>query len=267
MPNHSNAAADRGNGIDCDGSTRVMHDPGTWNMHSIARHKQSAPYARWHHYAEYLKTLTNMCPRILNDHLDQLMDAATRYIERYVDRDPVRLGPRDIKAIIRSVNKDWVRKYGERWIQIKCHICGVDYDNANEPLMPPGLVQRLHERYVHVSKAFDYLKRIKHPLFLHRKNVPQLHAVTLQLLAQEGYDLVGVYGWCMPLLRSVKSRLVTEYRIRVLMRTVRRICDTDHGERWVYVPILCDQDKDLFTLRPEQPLKLLQSALRQWRNK
>lgn len=114
MPNHSNAAADRGNGIDCDGSTRVMHDPGTWNMHSIARHKQSAPYARWHHYAEYLKTLTNMCPRILNDHLDQLMDAATRYIERYVDRDPVRLGPRDIKAIIRSVNKDWVRKYGER---------------------------------------------------------------------------------------------------------------------------------------------------------
>lgn len=236
-------------------------------MHSAARDKKSAPYQRWHHYAEYLKTLSDMCPRILQEHLDQLLDAAIVYMRERDLRDSTRLGREHIKDIIRSVNEDWVRKYGERWVQIKCHICGVDYDTGNEPLMPPALVQRLHARYIHVSKAFDYLKRIKHPLFRDRKNVPQLHAVTLQLLAQEGDELVDIYGWCMPLLRSVKSRLVTEYRIRLLIRAVRRVCDIDYGEYWNYVPILCDKDKDLFIKRPDQPLKLLQSALRQWRKK
>lgn len=261
-PNIDMHRADTGNGM-------VVHsalaaDPRTWNSALLFAGTSSYPgYKPWNHFAELLKQATNMDPRIPADILRRFADAwpPASFVSDH-DRDIVNADGRAIKALIRSVDPSLVRKYAERWLQIKIHICGYDHYKQNGlPLIPDHVCHAIHERYIYFSKCFRKLRKNKHPLFLGRNNVPQLNAVTLQLLAQESVDYVAEYGWYFTLLATPASRLITEYRIRTIIAHIEPFRLTNNLA-WTYYHIISDEDRDLFTRKPHLPLLYLRRAIK-----
>lgn len=239
-------------------------DPLTWNTALFFAGSSKYPgYKPENHFAELLKQATNMDPRIPPDILRRFADAwPPECITDESKRDIINADGDAIKSLIRSVDPGLVRKYAERWLQIKVHICGYDHYRLHGPkLIPDFVCHAIHERYIYFSKCFRKLQKRKHPLFIERNNVPQLNAVTLQLLAQENIAYVADYGWYFTLLATPGSRLVTEYRIRTIIAHIEPFKLTN-GMQWTYYHIISDEDRDLFTKKPHLPLTYLLRALK-----
>lgn len=261
-PNIDMHRADSGNGIMVHSA--LAADPRTWNSAVLFAGASGYPgYKPWNHFAELLKQATNMDPRIPSDILRRLADAwPPPCLVSEHDRDIVHADGRAIKALIRSVDPALVRKYAERWLQIKIHICGHEHYRLHGlPLIPDHICHAIHERYIYFSKCFRKLRKNKHPLFQGRNNVPQLNAVTLQLLAQEDVSYVAEYGWYFTMLATPASRLITEYRIRTIIAHIEPFKLTNELQ-WTYYHIISDEDRDLFTRKPHLPLLYLRRAIK-----
>lgn len=255
--------ADGGNG-----STRVASavDPHTAGMPMAA---QSAPYRRENHLAELLKQATDTCPRIPLEDMEVIEEAFMEQYWRPTNGDtdaPYSLGASDIRGLIRALNDEAkIKKYSERWLQVKRYLCGEDlYDKYcnDEPLMPISLCERIHQRYCVFAAAFEVLKRDGHPLFVHRHNIPNLNTVICHLLYQDGMDNFHLYQWYFPSLDTIQSRLITECRIAHILKVLIQRPHLAGGFTWRYESMLTVDDERLFKENPERFHRILAQQIR-----
>lgn len=255
---------DGGNGVSLDTVHRM--DPTWWNttLHT-SKTSHSKPYEHENHAAERLKSAVDADPRMppyLLELLGELWNQRYRGVADPDYSDILEAGQRDIAALLGSIDPKLVRQYGERWLQIKIAICGRPfYDVYGPPLMPFKLCHIVHARYRCFARTFVALRREGHPLFRTRKNVSQLNATLVQMMAQESPQHIDLYGWYFPLLCTLGKRVITEYRIRTVISYIERLGFGDNYH-WQYVPVMLETDRILFAAEPELPLELLLRELR-----
>lgn len=255
-----------------DGGNGTVRATGILDPHAagVPSTAQSAPYRRENHLAELLKQATDTDPRIPEEDLDVIEEAFMDCHYRPTNGDtdaPYNFGPGDVRALIRALNDEAkVKKYSERWLQVKRYLCGEDlYDEfcTDEPLMPVGLCERIHARYRYFANAFEKLKRDGHPLFVHRHNIPNLNTVICHLLYQDDMENFHRYQWYFSSLDTLQSRLITECRIAHILRVLMNNKYLSGGFYWRYHSMLTVEDTDLFRENPERFKRILQQQIRQ----
>lgn len=220
------------------------------------------PYKRINHLAELLKQAMDMDPRIPKDDMHEILAEAQRQYSG-LGVDPITFDATVIKGFIRPLGQKKLKKYGEHWLQVKRYICGHDYYNKYGPeMMGEADARRVHERYGIVSRVFDELKRSGHPLFKFRHNIPYLNTCVQHLLHQDGGDKVQRYGWYFTGLETAGSRLITEYRISIMLQHIIAQPNIQGAYQWAYKCLLPSEDIALYRNEPKRFLSILRQQIR-----
>ena len=169
---------------------------------------RSAPYVHLHHMAEVLKLAGALCPPVPDS--DFLL--LSEYLHRtrgFSSFGTLTAG--DVHCALGRVfehDRRRVRRYRERWLQIKVRMCGGPIGYAAEcpdqPLMPPHVMEHVYEWYSRFVPIF-----LAHRAEIGRSNVPYIPTILHHALG----DRYARYTWKFPLLDSPDSRLRSEYEV------------------------------------------------------
>lgn len=216
----------------------------------LSSENSSAPYQRRHHYAEKIKLASNHDPRISNEDMEYIL---TQAYPTWPENDDTRLNtdlsPDDIQSLLEHAfpgDPHIVRKYRERWLQIKIALCGgteAFADNV-KPLMPQRVVYHLYHRFEEFANAFNYLKRF-YKAFPRRKNIPYLNTVSRHLLFHGSAEDLHYYQWYFAELKTLWSRLKNEFMVCAILRFLERRNTSFHSYQWQYRCLLSKSDRAL----------------------
>lgn len=157
---------------------------------SYAHVRQSPPYSRAVHFAEFMALWTLSGPRIPPADMALIVCSFRRWMER--QRDQGRCVRREhllschlAREVLRPLSDEARRRYNERWLQIVARLWGEDrFRREGPPLLPPDVAQEMKQRFVYFEQRWHKLFTEKHPVTRGRKNIPFLPCVARQLLYQ-----------------------------------------------------------------------------------
>jgi len=253
------------------GYTRsILHCPSEWYMGSFER---SAEYRRENHLAEVLKQATAMDPPIDVSDLHQIHEIYLREVEEARKNgglfrwqiDVEQLPSNFIKRLLRPLGAAKIKKYSERWLQIRRYIYwrenGEEEDRGK--LLSFSTCERIHQMYTYFVKAFEALKQKGHPIFKYRHNVPFLYTCIRHILHQISPELVKKHKWYFTNLETVGSRLITELRVALMLRYLRRHPEINGGFSWNYQCLLPKSDRKLYHEDPQRFYDILHIQIQQ----
>ena len=254
------------------GSTRQLWNrPYEWTM-DVA--PLSAGYRRENHLAEVLKQATAMDPCIPIRDLELIHQNYIAEVNRAAEQGT---GPRRYEVDIESLRSEHikcllvplgpakVKKYAERWLQIRryIHWKELEVEEDRSKLLSYSTCERVHERYAIFVKGFEALRKAQHPVFRYRHNVPFLNTCITHILHQLDPELAKQQKWYFTDLETVASRLITEHRIALILRYLREHPEINGGYDWFYQCLLPEQDHQLYRDDPERFLSILRSQIKQ----
>lgn len=234
----------------------------------------SAGYRRENHLAEVLKQATAMDPRIPDHDLDAIYKCFQEYLAKktYSERMDILynidfLTNKDIKAIIQPMGAYKVKKYAERWLQIRRHLYWRenDEDEPRSRLLTFTDCIKVHEKYAVFVKAFEALQKEGHLVFLNRHNIPYLNTCITHILHQIHPELARQQKWYFTDLETIQSRLITEHRCALMLRYLRKhpeITGDRDNTQWQYKCLLPKDDITLFNTNRKKFVSILKSQIR-----
>jgi hypothetical protein len=216
----------------------------------ISGDNTSPPYQRRHHYAERIKLASNYGPRIPAAHMEAIVTEGWPSWPGHGEegRSPYELSFDDIKSILNHTfpdDKDLVRKYLERWLQVKIILCGGAecYQRVVAPLMPQNVVYHLYHRFEEFARTFEYVRRF-YNAFPKRKNVPYLNTVSRHLLLLDNVNNYLSFKKYFPNLKTLRSRLKNEFMVCAILRFLKyEGSRSHHNYKWDYHCLLSEADK------------------------
>lgn len=158
---------------------------------SYAHVRQSPPYSRAVHFAEFMALWTLSGPRIPLGDMALIVQSFRRWVERQWQQHGRRIDRRDLlscqlaREVLRPLSDEARRRYNERWLQIVARLWGEErFRREGPPLLPPDVAQEMKQRFVFFEQRWHKLFTEKHAVTRGRKNIPFLPCVARQLLYQ-----------------------------------------------------------------------------------
>lgn len=254
------------------GSTRsFVDDPAAWGLAEWTS-STSVGYRRENHLAEVLKQATAMDPTIPTEDLKRIHKNYCIEVEKWVKEGkyqtrfhvPIeRFTCKDIRPWIVPLGQAKVKKYAERWLQIRRYIYWVEFEDEEprDMLLSFSQCERVHKLYTIFVRGFEELRKQGHPVFKYRHNVPFLNTCIIHILHQINPELAQQQKWYFTDLETIASRLITEHRIALILKYLREHPEINGGYDWFYQCLLPEQDHQLFREKPERFISILQTQI------
>lgn len=258
------------------GNTRSLFDhPEEWGLLTDL-HTVSAGYRRENHLAEVLKQATAMDPVISASDLQCIYANYCHQVDRwlaegaYPSRYAIPIDEftlADIRPLLLPLGHELVKKYTERWLQIRRYLYWREFDVEEDrsKLLSYSECEKVHRLYVIFVKAFDGLKEERHPLFVYRHNILFLNTCVTHLLHQIDPELAKRQKWYFTDLETIGSRLITEHRIALILKYLRSHPEINGGYDWFYQCLLPEEDQELYRTNPTRFLSILRTQINQCR--
>lgn len=205
--------------------------------------RQSPPYDRNVHFAEFMALVTIRGPSIPDNDMDRIETLYTRWVldtRKPFQYSPLELTVHDVRRILRSMTPKERRRYNERWLHIVRRLAGDSYFERYGPrIMPQTMVHDMKQRFRYVNQEFQRLKNAQHWLFYGRKNIPYLMVVARHLLYQTCCSLrphdaselsagqtlhawrqamFDHYSWYFRVFDTNDAAIITEWRVAYIVR-------------------------------------------------